>query len=885
MWCGGVTSSTARVGAKVTGSANIRVAYATNADLTGAEYTDAVATANNYGICEIAGLASGVQHWYAVEDNGVLDTTKIGTFKTRPQAGSKASFSFIASGDSGQTPEYPGQGAVLASTRISNSITYDYIRTHSSGPLFFLDLGDTVYYDPGSGVYTPDASPTTYRRIYDDIHLQPRRAALYQAMPFVYVWDDHDFGPNDSDRTAVGRNNACLTYRERVPSYPLPAGIGANPIYQAWMDGRVQFIMSDTRSDRSPNSDPDNAAKTMLGTAQKSWMRGVLESSTAEFLVWVNPTPWLGTVDDSWSGGFTTERDEIAQMLIDTVWASRMICITADSHALGICSPGNNPYGGFAIYQCAPIDAAPSTASGSQYDVGWNAARQQYATFDIEDVGDRITVTGTGWVGTSEWLSYSVSVDLSTAPPTAPDPVATAEVRSTVTWYGCNLVTGDVIAELPDIEGQVSRALGAYTSTSLRLPIPLAGPCKVPLDIVEAATKPGDTMVVAVVNNVPTWGGAVVTRQGGTDGTLELACVSLEGLLDRSWVGNHAWTAHDEASVIAAGLIADANLAGANFIVDAPATGVLRNRVYYDKDDATVYSRLRELMGVQGGPEFTVDLDWKDANHNAFNKIVRIRSRIGKASASPDAVFTITANSVFSSTGSSEGTYTYTEDYSDGKGSRYVVATGTGEGEARPQATASAVGTNQFRWEHRFSPSTSVSDVATLAAHAQADLTRLYSGSVTWQIEVRRDATPQLNVDWALGDDVAWDLVGHRHPDGIQGQGRVIAYDLDVQSGIVRPILLEPNEAPLPIDEEKLVKSGTVTGTPNSSGYLTVTHEAGFTPAAVHPTGEAPITGSNIPTGLIVDTITETTFRVRCINQSGSAITTSVTLRWTAVEG
>jgi alkaline phosphatase D len=886
-WSGGVTSSTARVSVKATGTGDVRIVVATNADLSNAEYFGPVATVNSAGIVDLAGLPAVTDHWYGVEDAGVLDTSWIGTFRTAGQVGQPESFAFAVAGDAGATPQYPGQGAVLVPNRLSNHPVFATIATHPKTPRFFVNLGDWAYYDPGSGVYVPDASEATYHRLIDDNLLQPNQQLLAKAMPWSYIWDDHDFGPNDSDRTAPGRDNACRVHRLRVPSFALPAGTGAQPVYQSWQRGRVLFILSDTRSDRSPSSDPDTAAKTMLGTAQKSWMRNVLETSDAEFLVWLNPTPWLGTIPDSWSGGYTVERDEIAQMLTDTGWATQMWCITADSHALGLCSAAANPHGHFPIFQAAGLDATPSTGSGSQYDLGWLPGRNQYGIVDVADTGDFITVTATGYVGTIPWRSHAVTVDLTEPPPAAPPSVAHAEIRTRVTWLACQFESGDVIAELPDVQGPTSRVLGAYTSTELRVPIPLSGPGHVPIDLLESATTPRRTMLVQVVHDVPSWGGIPMIRRGGTDADLVLGCVSVEGYLEHVYVGDHAWTAHDEVSVIGAGLAAEANKAGGNFIIDAVPTGRLRNRGYRDRDDVSLYRALRELMAVRDGPEWTVDLDWVTAERRAVAKIIRIRPRIGTASPTPNPVFTVTAASVFGSRAASEATYTLVEDHTDGRAADYVIATGIGEGAARPQSTP-AVGTpaGKARWERRFTPTSSTPlTVADLDAHAAAELARLAGGSVTWQVLSRWDASPRLNVDWLLGDDAGLDLIGHRHPNRIQTQARVIGWELDTRDGRVRPILLQPGPDIRPIDEEKLVKTGTVTGTPNSSGYLTVTHNSGFVPAIVTLEGESPISGGNSPYQHMVDGIDETKFRSRWFDASGAVITTQITFRWLAVEG
>src|SRR5699024_9683876 len=139
---------------------------------------------------------------------------------------------------------------------------------------------------------------------------------------------------------------------------------------------------------------------------------------------------------------------------------------------------------------------------------------------------------------------------------------------------------------------------------------------------------------------------------------------------------------------------------GINLLIDAPDTGTLRDRTYHADEDATILDRLRELMGVDNGPEFTVDVDWADDSRRSIAKILRVRNRIGQDR----------EHAVFDSRGDSGASYTLTEDYSDGRGATLVTATSTGEGDARPVATATSPRVDDG-WplvEYRWSPSTSI---------------------------------------------------------------------------------------------------------------------------------------------------------------------------------
>src|SRR5690606_39786748 len=97
----------------------------------------------------------------------------------------------------------------------------------------------------------------------------------------------------------------------------------------------------------------------------------------------------------------------------------------------------------------------------------------------IADNGDTIDITLAGWIGTTLWRSHTHTVEVTGPPSPSPGPrppVAVAQVRTRVTWLGCDLASGRVIAELQDITGSVERLIGQPRSSGLTLPIPRSGP-------------------------------------------------------------------------------------------------------------------------------------------------------------------------------------------------------------------------------------------------------------------------------------------------------------------------------------------------------------------------------------------------------------------------
>jgi phosphodiesterase/alkaline phosphatase D-like protein len=235
------------------------------------------------------GLRPNTRYYYAVEAGGRLDPTRKGQFRTFAEG----PFSF--------------EIAFSSCARVgSNGAVYDTIR--ALNPLLYLITGDFFYGD----IQVDD--PARYRADFDATLTAPAQAALYQSGPVAYIWDDHDYGANNASGTSPSRAAAIATYRQFVPHYPLDSGPGG-AVYQAVTIGRVRFILTDLRSRRSPDSAPDNAAKSMMGAEQKVWFKRELLDASGRYplIVWVSSVPWIAEAKpggDNWSG-YDTERREI----------------------------------------------------------------------------------------------------------------------------------------------------------------------------------------------------------------------------------------------------------------------------------------------------------------------------------------------------------------------------------------------------------------------------------------------------------------------------------------------------------------------------------------------------------------------------------------------
>lgn len=352
----------------------------------------------------------------------------------------------------------------------------------------------------------------------------------------------------------------------------------------------------------------------------------------------------------------------------------------------------------------------------------------------------------------------------------------------TLAWFGCDLRSGGIIEDLPALtpSGALSRRLGDTTTLQATLALPGA-----PAGWAEA-TAPGATLLVAVdtATDTPVWAGAVVSREGGSSQSVQLGAATLERYLDGRYPGTQTLIATDQAAIVTA-LVTPALTDGPPLVIDAPATGTTLDYLTQDGDDKTILSCLQELMGMDGGPEWTIDVTW-NSSHSGFEFPLRVRPSVG--------LHTATA-ATFDFPGC-VAAYTLAESYEAGKGATVVVARGEGEGSSRltsaPNVATALIASGWPRWEYRFTPATGVTDPDQLEAHAARSLALMAQGAQVWSVEAVASRAPRLGQDWGLGDNLHLSVeASPRHPQGADMTARCWAWELDAGADLVRPVLVE----------------------------------------------------------------------------------------------
>ena len=349
MWIGAVTHDSGTVKAKLPPQAGarllVRAPDVEPAIFTPEPLAEKSGTVRTY---RLRGLSAQTQHTCTLEVNGRPSSYPPAVLRTFPTPGKATPFAF-AFGSCARTG--------------SEHQVFEAIRKRE--PAFFLHLGDLHY------VNISRDDPQFFRAAWDTVLASVTQGALYRSVPLAYVWDDHDFGPNDSDARTPSRTAARRVYREYAPHYPLPAGDGDAAIYQAFSIGRARFILTDLRSERSPKNMRNGAAKTMLGPAQKEWfMRELAAAARSHAVVfWASSVPWIGAADhgDAWPG-YADERREIAAFIAQN-GIRNLVILCGDAHMLAADDGRDSAYTGvrglrIPVLHGSPFDQGASMKGG-----------------------------------------------------------------------------------------------------------------------------------------------------------------------------------------------------------------------------------------------------------------------------------------------------------------------------------------------------------------------------------------------------------------------------------------------------------------------------------------------------------------------------------------
>ena len=230
-----------------------------------------------------------------------------GSFMTLDPAGSRARIAFGSCAD------------------IDGSTARVWSRIALESPDALVLLGDTPYID--------STELTTQRRRHRMFAGVDSFERLTAGVPLFTVWDDHDFGRNDTDGRLPQRESSRRAFLEYRPL--AQAGTGDGGLFHSFRSGPVEVFVLDTRwFARTEPAQGDATKPSLLGAAQWKWLEDGLRASTAPFKVVASSMVWNDRVrplkDDCW-GAYPHEFGRF-QDLVRATGAGGVVLVSGDVH-------------------------------------------------------------------------------------------------------------------------------------------------------------------------------------------------------------------------------------------------------------------------------------------------------------------------------------------------------------------------------------------------------------------------------------------------------------------------------------------------------------------------------------------------------------------------
>lgn len=178
----------------------------------------------------------------------------------------------------------PAFSFVAGSCTFVNDVAYDrpgkgygsnyqiFATIDSMRPDFMLWLGDNTYLREGDF----ESKAGIYRRQSHSRSLKELRPLMAHT-PNYAIWDDHDYGSNDANRTFRLKNHALAAFKDFWPAETYHTN-DLQGITHSFAYNDCEFFMLDNRWYKTADT-----SGTVLGIDQKEWFKDALLSSNAAF--------------------------------------------------------------------------------------------------------------------------------------------------------------------------------------------------------------------------------------------------------------------------------------------------------------------------------------------------------------------------------------------------------------------------------------------------------------------------------------------------------------------------------------------------------------------------------------------------------------------------
>ncbi|MFK7932268.1 MAG: alkaline phosphatase [Saprospiraceae bacterium] len=229
-----------------------------------------------------------------------------------------------------------------------------FTNIHKHAPDMMLWLGDNTYLREADW-FTTTGINYRYTHTRSIAELQPLLANTHHYA----TWDDHDFGPNDSDRSFVHKGK---TKRAFDLFWGNPNAEFGNELDQGVTNftrfNDVDFFFVDNRYFRTPNGNKGAENRTMLGATQLEWLIDALAGSRATFKMVVIGGQVLTTAEvyETYANLYPKERAYLLSRIAEEQ-IKNVVFVDGDRHHTELSKIVN--FNGHTVYDltCSPLTA------------------------------------------------------------------------------------------------------------------------------------------------------------------------------------------------------------------------------------------------------------------------------------------------------------------------------------------------------------------------------------------------------------------------------------------------------------------------------------------------------------------------------------------------
>ncbi|PKY11526.1 phosphodiesterase [Acidithiobacillus marinus] len=229
-------------------------------------------------------------------------------------------------------------------------------------------LGDNLYFREAD-IQSPAGMAMRY---WTDRSFPPLQKFL-QSTRQIAIWDDHDYGANDSDGSFVLKESALRLFENywANPGYGLP---GTPGVFTQCTLNDADFFLLDDRWYRDADAAPLSRGKQMFGKVQMDWLKNALLSSRAHFKI-IAAGGQLFNDDDAYEGWnlYPEERQDFMDWLQNN-HIKGLLFLSGDRHISELMRRPRPRYSGKHDYPLweltsSPLNSSPARGDANPYRV------------------------------------------------------------------------------------------------------------------------------------------------------------------------------------------------------------------------------------------------------------------------------------------------------------------------------------------------------------------------------------------------------------------------------------------------------------------------------------------------------------------------------------